>query len=220
MSLDSIFTATNSPFQATDVESLPFKQLTSPRVIVRPINLSSPSEIKSLFQTTDEGTFIYMWYGPFPTLESFTEGLITRSKIPTWTTLVWIDRESNRIIGSAAYHRINLQYKTVELGGIWIGKEWAGKGLALEAIALMSWQAIRHWGFVRVEWKTHHLNVGSQKLAERAGLSFEGRFRKHMYYKGASRDTFWYALIDDDYPEVETKLLERLRVVRQVEVAR
>ncbi|KAJ3054728.1 hypothetical protein HK097_000975 [Rhizophlyctis rosea] len=216
MSLDEIFTSTEPgpEHRARPLsETVQFKQLAGPKVIVRPINHKDPAEIEALFKTTDESTFIYMWYGPFPNLSSFTEGLIHRSKIPGWTSLVWIDRETGYIVGSGAYHRVDLSNRTVELGGLWIGKDWAGKGLALEAIALMTWQAIKHWGFVRVEWKTHHLNIGSQKLAERAGLTLEGRFRKHMYYKGASRDTFWYAVIDDDYADVEAALLNKLKPI-------
>ena len=52
------------------------------------------------------------------------------------------------------------------------------------------------------------MNIASQKWAGRAGLTFERRFRKHMYYKGASRDTFWYAVIDDDYADAELKKLK------------
>ncbi|KAJ3049193.1 hypothetical protein HK097_009792 [Rhizophlyctis rosea] len=207
MSLDEIFTISSSTAPPSS-GPLTFHQLTGPRVTVRPL---TPTDIEPLFNTTDESTFKYMWFGPFPTLASFTEGLHTRASRPTWTTHVFISNATSRIIGSASYHQIDPINKTVEIGAIWVGEEYQGKGLAREAVALMVWQAFRLWGFVRVEWKTHHENTSSQALALSSGMQFEGKFRKHMYYKGGFRHTMWYAVVDDDYPEVETRLLEKLK---------
>ena len=40
---------------------------------------------------------------------------------------------------------------------------------------------------------------------------FEGVFRKHMLVRGGERrDSAWYAVIDDDWPEVKANLERRL----------
>ncbi|KAJ3039470.1 hypothetical protein HDV00_012150 [Rhizophlyctis rosea] len=206
MSLDEIFTISDPPSHLA--APVPFKQLTGPRVIVRPYNPST--DLEPLFATTNESTFTYMWFGPFPTLTSFSHGIQTRTALKMHTH-VFIDRSTSRTIGSACYHQINTTNRTVEIGAIWVGEEFQGRGLALEAVALMEWQAFRHWGFVRVEWKTHHDNLSSQALAGKVGMLFEGKFRKHMFYKGGFRHSMFYAIIDDDWVDFEPKLLEKLR---------
>jgi hypothetical protein len=35
------------------------------------------------------------------------------------------------------------------------------------------------------------------------GFSYEGVFRKHLITKGRNRDTAWFALTDDDWPDVK-----------------
>ena len=34
------------------------------------------------------------------------------------------------------------------------------------------------------------------------GLTFEGIFYNHMIFKGQNRDTAWYSILDDEWPEV------------------
>ena len=52
------------------------------------------------------------------------------------------------------------------------------------------------------------------KAAERLGFQREGLFRKHMFIRGRSRDTLWYAVIDDQWEEVKTRLVSRLAGLR------
>jgi hypothetical protein len=40
----------------------------------------------------------------------------------------------------------------------------------------------------------------SRAAAERFGFVFEGIFRKAIVYKGRSRDTAWYSIIDSEWP--------------------
>ena len=55
-------------------------------------------------------------------------------------------------------------------------------------------------GYRRYEWKCHALNAPSRRAAQRLGFSFEGIFRQAAVYKGRSRDTAWYSIIDKEWP--------------------
>lgn len=55
-------------------------------------------------------------------------------------------------------------------------------------------------GYRRYEWKCDSLNAKSRRAAERLGFAFEGVFRQAMIYKGRSRDTAWYSVIDSEWP--------------------
>jgi RimJ/RimL family protein N-acetyltransferase len=59
-------------------------------------------------------------------------------------------------------------------------------------------------GYRRYEWKCDALNAPSRRAAERLGFTFEGVFRQAVVYKGRSRDTAWYSIIDSEWPRRET----------------
>ena len=41
----------------------------------------------------------------------------------------------------------------------------------------------------------------SRAAAKRLGFRFEGIFHNHLIYKGLNRDTAWYSILDDEWPE-------------------
>ena len=45
------------------------------------------------------------------------------------------------------------------------------------------------------------LNAKSRTAALRLGYRFEGIFHNHMIFKGKNRDTAWYSILDDEWPE-------------------
>ena len=58
-------------------------------------------------------------------------------------------------------------------------------------------------GYRRVEWKCNALDEPSRRAAERFGFTFEGLFRRAMIVRGRSRDTAWYSIIDEEWPDVK-----------------
>jgi RimJ/RimL family protein N-acetyltransferase len=72
---------------------------------------------------------------------------------------------------------------------------------ATEAMYLMMRHAFE-LGYRRYEWKCDSLNEKSRRAAERLGFSYEGLFRQAIVYKGRSRDTAWYSIIDSEWPRV------------------
>jgi len=45
-------------------------------------------------------------------------------------------------------------------------------------------------------------NANSRNAARRLGFRFEGIFYRHMIYKGKNRDTAWYSILDEEWPEL------------------
>jgi RimJ/RimL family protein N-acetyltransferase len=71
--------------------------------------------------------------------------------------------------------------------------------------------AFEVWGCRRVELKTDALNERSRGAIEALGATFEGVHRKHMLVRGEeNRDTAWYAITDDEWPEARDRLRARL----------
>jgi hypothetical protein len=57
-------------------------------------------------------------------------------------------------------------------------------------------------GYRRMQWRCNALNVKSRNAARRLGFRFEGVFYNQQIVKGRNRDTAWYSILDDEWPEV------------------
>jgi RimJ/RimL family protein N-acetyltransferase len=96
--------------------------------------------------------------------------------------------------------RITPEHRVIEVGNIFYTPALARSAGATEAMYLMAKHAFEELGYRRYEWKCNALNEPSRRAALRLGFAFEGIFRRHMIQKGRSRDTAWYAMIDEEWP--------------------
>lgn len=100
--------------------------------------------------------------------------------------------------------------RSVEIGNTWLNPSAWGTIANTEAKYLLMRHAFEHEGLFRVEFKTDASNERSRPALEKVGATFEGIHRKHMIVRGGERrDSAWYAVVDDDWPEVKA-MLERL----------
>jgi RimJ/RimL family protein N-acetyltransferase len=84
-------------------------------------------------------------------------------------------------------------------------------GANVEAKLLMFEHAFEALGCMRVELKTDARNERSRAAMAALPAQFEGIARKHMLMPGVGvRDSAYYSVIDDDWPEVRANLERRL----------
>jgi RimJ/RimL family protein N-acetyltransferase len=121
-----------------------------------------------------------------------------------------IDRETGRIGGRQDAMRIDPVHGVIEIGSIHWGPSIARSRVATEALFLHADQAISTLGYRRYEWKCHNGNAPSKRAARRFGFTFEGVFRQHMIAKGQNRDTAWFSIIDQEWPELKAGYLSWL----------
>jgi RimJ/RimL family protein N-acetyltransferase len=96
----------------------------------------------------------------------------------------------------------------------WCPSAW-GAGANTEAKYLLLRHAFEAEGYLRVEFKTDATNARARAALAALPAEFEGVFRKHMLVRGGERrDSAWYAVIDDDWPEVKASLERRLAFTR------
>jgi RimJ/RimL family protein N-acetyltransferase len=153
-----------------------------------------------------EAVWTYMGYGPFPdpgAMSDWMSGAL-RSADPLWYT---VTRTSDaRPLGMVAMMNADPAHRRLELGHIWYATEAHRTGANTEAVYLMLREAFGTFGCRRVEWKCDSLNAPSRYAAPRLGFTYEGTFRSHMIVKGRNRDTSWYAMTDDEWPQVRENL--------------
>ena len=116
-----------------------------------------------------------------------------------------------RIVGSTRFLALRPEHRSVEIGWTWLHPSAWGTGANVEAKLLMLRHAFEAWGCRRVELKTDAQNVRSRGAMEALGATFEGVHRKHMLVRGGeNRDSAWYSILDDEWPEVRERLSARL----------
>ncbi len=147
----------------------------------------------------------------------------TRDELAVWARAALVAAEAGaeipfatvadgRVVGSTRFLALRPEHRSVEIGWTWLHPDVWGTGVNVEAKLLMLTHAFEVWGCRRVELKTDALNERSRAAMEALGATFEGIHRKHMLVRGGeSRDTAWYAILDDDWPAAQTILRRRLR---------
>jgi N-acetyltransferase len=129
------------------------------------------------------------------------------SEIPFATLL------DGRVVGSTRYLALAPEFRRLEIGWTWLHPSVWGSGVNVEAKLLQLADAFDRLGCRRVELKTDALNERSRAAMAALPAEFEGVFRKHMLVRGdENRDSAWYAVVDDDWPEVRSNLERRLGV--------
>jgi RimJ/RimL family protein N-acetyltransferase len=127
------------------------------------------------------------------------------SEIPFATLL------DGRVVGSTRYLALAPEFRRLEIGWTWLHPSVWGSGVNVEAKLLQLADAFDRLGCRRVELKTDALNDRSRAAMAALPAEFEGVFRKHMLVRGdENRDSAWYAVVDDDWPEVRSNLERRL----------
>jgi len=115
------------------------------------------------------------------------------------------------LVGHTSYHDDRPSDRVVEIGNTWLRPEVWGTGANTEAKYLLLRHAFEDEGYLRVEFKTDATNGRARAALAALPADFEGVFRKHMLVRGDERrDSAWYAVIDDDWPEVKASLERRL----------
>jgi len=144
-----------------------------------------------------------MSLGPFRTLSDFKTQYEKARKKHDWVTLTILCTKTKRAIGIMSYMRIRPQFGSVEVGFILYSHLLQRTTGATEAIYLMARHVFETLGYRRFEWKCDNANEASKRAATRLGFQYEGLFRKDMVYKGRNRDTAWFSITDDEWPDVK-----------------
>lgn len=118
-----------------------------------------------------------------------------------------VERSSGRTIGSTRFMNIDRVNRRVEIGSTWIAPAWQRTAVNTEAKYLMLRHAFETWRCIRVELKTDGLNQKSRNAILRIGAKEEGTLRRHLLtWTGRVRDTVYFSILDNEWPEVKEKL--------------
>ncbi len=122
-----------------------------------------------------------------------------------------VERTSGKVIGSTRFMNIDRANRRAEIGSTWIATPWQRTAINTEAKYLMLRHAFEQWECIRVELKTDALNQKSRNAILRIGAKEEGTLRRHLItWTGRVRDTVYFSILDNEWPEVKRRLEAKL----------
>ena len=179
--------------------------LSGPGTSIEPVD--AERDTADIFRAATEGEntdriFDYMNVGPFSGDEQVHALLIERQASTDPVFVVYRDNATGRLGGMGSFMEIRPAIGVAEIGHIWFGRDWQRGARATEVLSLKMRYALDTLGYRRLEWKCDALNTASRTAALRLGFRYEGIFLNHMIVKGRSRDTAWFSLTQEEWPDV------------------
>jgi len=148
--------------------------------------------------------FRYLFEEPPATLADMDAWLAKAAASTDPLVFAVIDKRTGRCEGRQTLMRIAPEQRCIETGSIYWGPAIARSPVATEANYLFARHVFDDLGYRRFEWKCDALNAPSRRAAVRFGFTYEGHFRRAVIVKGRTRDTTWFAMVDEDWPKLKT----------------
>jgi RimJ/RimL family protein N-acetyltransferase len=118
--------------------------------------------------------------------------------------------QEGEVVGSTSYLALAPEHRRLEIGNTWLNPSAWGTGANTEAKYLLLRHAFEA-GALRVEFKTDALNERARAALAALPSEFEGIHRWHMVVRGGERrDSAWYAVTVETWPETRRALEARL----------
>lgn len=151
----------------------------------------------------DNSGWTYLSIGPFSSRDAFIDYLNQASSSRDPFHFAVVDNISGQATGTLSLMRIDQQNGTVEEGFVVFSPLLQRSVQATEAHFLLMKYAFDSLGYRRYEWKCDSLNAPSRRAALRLGFRYEGLFRNAVVYKQRTRDTAWFSIIADEWPQIK-----------------
>jgi RimJ/RimL family protein N-acetyltransferase len=123
------------------------------------------------------------------------------------------DKKSRKYAGSSRFYDINSDFKTLQLGFTWYGKQFRGTGLNKHCKFLLLQFAFEELGMERVEFRADNKNSRSIAAMKSIGCTEEGVLRNHMptFDSVVRRDTIILSILSSEwFDHIKANLIKRL----------
>jgi RimJ/RimL family protein N-acetyltransferase len=111
------------------------------------------------------------------------------------------DKKSKKYAGSTRFYDINLNFKTLQLGYTWYGKDFRGTGLNKHCKFLLLQFAFETLGIERLEFRADNNNERSIAAMKSIGCQIDGVLRSHMPTSGSDvrRDSIVLSILKQEW---------------------
>ncbi len=179
----------------------PHQPIVGRTVRLEPFAPHHVAELFDAFTGAPEPLWTYLPYGP-PESADDIEGWRRAFEASGFQPYAVVVDADPAVVGFACHMRIDPNAGSIEVGAVTFSPHLQRTVASTEVNHLLMRHAFDS-GYRRYEWKCDDLNAPSRRAAARLGFTYEGTFRKAIHYKGRSRDTAWYSIIDTEWPAVD-----------------
>lgn len=124
---------------------------------------------------------------------------------------VIVNKKTGEIIGATWFLDLSKQHKRLEIGSTWLNPIYWRSNINTNCKYLLLKYCFEELQLNRVQIKTGHENLRSQKAIERIGAVKEGILRNHMIRKeGIIRHTVLYSFIKEEWGKAAKRFEEQL----------
>ena len=153
------------------------------------------------------------------TVEDYVAHSLARRDTGAYAPFAQVEVATGRVVGHTAYLTPRWmpdgRLFAVEVGSSWLSPTARGTAINPAAKLLLLTQALEDWGVDRVDIKTDARNAVARGAIAALGATFEGIL--HAWQpslapgeEGRTRDTAMFAITPQQWPEVRTRLAERI----------
>lgn len=190
-------------------------QLIGDAVLLRPMTKDDVAGIYASCQDERIWTHMSQTLQTKEDVQAYIEQTLVNREAGTEYPFVIILRATNEIIGSTRFFDIATAHKSLELGHTWLHPSVWRTNVNTECKYLLLAYCFEQLQYQRVQIKTGHENIQSQKAIERIGATKEGILRNHMIRpNGEVRHTVMYSVVQEEWFEVKRHiegLMEKYR---------
>jgi len=191
-------------------------ELTSPHVVLQPLNLSHLDELLEAGADPD----VWRWM-PQPYFldravgQKWIEDALAEQAAKRALPFAIVDPSSGRAVGSTRLFDFQPDHKGLEIGWTWIGAPYQRTALNTGCKRLLLGFAFEQLEALRVQLKTDSRNDRSRAAIERMGATFEGVLRNHMLLpSGDLRHSAFFSVLANEWPQIKQRLDNFLKQIR------
>lgn len=174
-------------------------RLETPRALLREYSVDDVDDCE--LYTRDPEVCRYMIWGPNGPGETqaFLEQAVRdrRANERKIYEFALVNRRDGRVAGGVGTRITNVEQREGDIGYVLRRDLW-GRGIGTEAARAVLDFAFDTLGLHRVWATADPENTASIRVLEKLGMQREGIFRRHIFVRGAFRDSAVYAIIEDD----------------------
>jgi N-acetyltransferase len=121
----------------------------------------------------------------------------------------YFNKQTQQYVGSTRYGNIDFNNKRIEIGWTWIRPLLQGTGFNKHCKFLLLSYGFEQLQLNRIELKTSHLNLKSQKAMLKIGAIREGVFRNHIVNEdGSIRHSHYFSFIKEEWPGIKQTIFK------------
>ena len=107
-------------------------------------------------------------------------------------------KENQKLIGTIDFVSWQPKHKTAEIGYV-LSRDYWGRGFTSEAAKEVLRFGFDHMELVRIQARCFLENIGSQRVMEKVGMTFEGVIRKGLFMKDKHQDLKLYSILAEEF---------------------